>query len=339
MTDKAALRPRASWRWTALAALPALALFALQAGWPWPFFSDDSFISLRYAARLLAGEGLTWTDGERVEGYSNLLWVLLTAGEKTGAARQITVHGTPGHGSMPYATDNALMKAAEIVRRVQQAELEPHIDDMFRDRVKALGLTPEQQKGLLDPGLIKETLASLPPGLARNTHSCCHTTISPNMMTAGDKLNTIAHKATLALDIRMMPGQTQQEIDDLLVEIIGPDLMPDCEITPLLPNMQDAAQPTTTDTPLWDAMVDSIQIAYPNARVVPSLVTGGTDARFFRRKGTAAYGAGLLSNQVSVEEFLNRFHGHNERIDTESLKLTTQLWLDVCDRLWARAAS
>jgi len=266
-------------------------------------------------------------------------WVLLTAGEKTGAARQITVHGTPGHGSMPYATDNALMKAAEIVRRVQQAELEPHIDDMFRDRVKALGLTPEQQKGLLDPGLIKETLASLPPGLARNTHSCCHTTISPNMMTAGDKLNTIAHKATLALDIRMMPGQTQQEIDDLLVEIIGPDLMPDCEITPLLPNMQDAAQPTTTDTPLWDAMVDSIQIAYPNARVVPSLVTGGTDARFFRRKGTAAYGAGLLSNQVSVEEFLNRFHGHNERIDTESLKLTTQLWLDVCDRLWARAAS
>lgn len=69
-----------SWRWTAAAAMPALALFALQAGWPWPFFSDDSFISLRFAERLLDGEGLTWTDGERVEGYSNLLWVLLTAG-------------------------------------------------------------------------------------------------------------------------------------------------------------------------------------------------------------------------------------------------------------------
>jgi acetylornithine deacetylase/succinyl-diaminopimelate desuccinylase-like protein len=31
---------------------------------------------------------------------------------------------------------------------------------------------------------------------------------------------------------------------------------------------------------------------------------------------------------------MNRFHGHNERIDIESLKLTTQLWLDVLDRLW-----
>ena len=69
-----------SWRWTALAALPALALFAAQASWPWPFFSDDSFISLRFSERLLQGDGLTWTDGERVEGYSNLLWVLLTAG-------------------------------------------------------------------------------------------------------------------------------------------------------------------------------------------------------------------------------------------------------------------
>jgi arabinofuranosyltransferase len=41
-----------------------------------PFFADDGFISLRYAHRLLDGQGLTWNDGERVEGYSNLLWVL-----------------------------------------------------------------------------------------------------------------------------------------------------------------------------------------------------------------------------------------------------------------------
>ena len=41
-----------------------------------PFFADDAFISLRYAQRLLHGQGLTWSEGLRVEGYSNLLWVL-----------------------------------------------------------------------------------------------------------------------------------------------------------------------------------------------------------------------------------------------------------------------
>lgn len=44
-----------------------------------PFFTDDALISLQYAKRLIRGDGLTWTAGERVEGYSNLLWVLLTA--------------------------------------------------------------------------------------------------------------------------------------------------------------------------------------------------------------------------------------------------------------------
>lgn len=44
-----------------------------------PFFADDAQISLRYSERFTQGKGLTWTDGERVEGYSNLLWVLATA--------------------------------------------------------------------------------------------------------------------------------------------------------------------------------------------------------------------------------------------------------------------
>ncbi len=48
----------------------------LQARRYYPLFVDDGFISLRYSRRLLEGRGLTWTDGERVEGYSNLLWVL-----------------------------------------------------------------------------------------------------------------------------------------------------------------------------------------------------------------------------------------------------------------------
>jgi len=38
---------------------------------------DDAMISMRYAWQLSHGFGLTWNPGERVEGYSNLLMVLL----------------------------------------------------------------------------------------------------------------------------------------------------------------------------------------------------------------------------------------------------------------------
>jgi arabinofuranosyltransferase len=58
----------------------AAAIILLAIAWHYvPFVADDALISYRYSERLLAGQGLTYTDGERVEGYSNLLWVLLVA--------------------------------------------------------------------------------------------------------------------------------------------------------------------------------------------------------------------------------------------------------------------
>ena len=40
---------------------------------------DDAFISFRYAHNLMAGHGLVFNPGERVEGYSNFLWTLIAA--------------------------------------------------------------------------------------------------------------------------------------------------------------------------------------------------------------------------------------------------------------------
>jgi hypothetical protein len=45
------------------------------------FTTDDAFISFRYARNLAEGNGLVFNPGgERVEGYTNFLWVLLLAG-------------------------------------------------------------------------------------------------------------------------------------------------------------------------------------------------------------------------------------------------------------------
>src|SRR3982751_1681950 len=55
-------------------------LVSLHAYYYYLFVADDSFISFRYVARLLEGKGLTWTEGRPVEGYSNLLWILVLAG-------------------------------------------------------------------------------------------------------------------------------------------------------------------------------------------------------------------------------------------------------------------
>ncbi len=53
-----------------------------------PLCTDDTFISLRYAEKLAHGEGFCFNSGQRVEGFSNPLWVILMAGlVKLGATQ------------------------------------------------------------------------------------------------------------------------------------------------------------------------------------------------------------------------------------------------------------
>ncbi|HVT06577.1 MAG TPA: hypothetical protein VHO67_03930 [Polyangia bacterium] len=64
---------------TAVALVAVYALMLAHAHLYRTFLSDDALISFRYARRLVQGFGLSWTGHERVEGYSDLLWVLLDA--------------------------------------------------------------------------------------------------------------------------------------------------------------------------------------------------------------------------------------------------------------------
>ena len=61
---------------------------AIVAAWLLRFAQDDAFISFHYARNLVEGSGLTWF-GERVEGYTNFLWVLwIAAGLAVGVGAQ-----------------------------------------------------------------------------------------------------------------------------------------------------------------------------------------------------------------------------------------------------------
>ncbi|MEM9566013.1 MAG: M20/M25/M40 family metallo-hydrolase [Actinomycetota bacterium] len=256
--------------------------------------------------------------------------LLVTTAEKGISWRRLTVKGTPGHGSMPYGTDNALVKAAEVVRRLSAYRPSPQLDELWAARVKAMGLDDALARKLLDPAALDDAIAQLPPEIAGNAHACSHTTFSPNVIGGGVKTNVIPDSVTIEVDVRTLPGEDLEEVDAHVRAALG-DLY-DAVETEIIKHDPSTSSPT--DNRLWQTLSASIAKAYPEALVVPSMVTGGTDARFFRNKGSIAYGAGLLSHRVDTGEFFRRFHGHDERIDIESLRLTTQLWLDVVDDLW-----
>ena len=272
---------------------------------------------------------LTEIGGWSSVGHDNIRRVVVNTGEKGLAWRRLRVGGTPSHGSMPFGADNALVKAAEVIRRLSQYRPASAITDVWRAQVAAMPLTEDVRAGLIDPARIWETIEALPPALARTCHAATHTTFSPNVVHGGQKTNIIPDVVDIEVDIRTVPGTSQDDVEAHLRHALG-DLFEHVEVTPL--QMFDATE-SPRGNPLWDAVSNASQVAYPGAELVPGLIVGGTDSRYFREKGAIAYGAGLYSPDVTFESFAARFHGNDERIDTESLGLSTEFWIHIAKEM------
>jgi acetylornithine deacetylase/succinyl-diaminopimelate desuccinylase-like protein len=257
----------------------------------------------------------------------------ISVGEKGVAWRRLRVRGTPGHGSMPYRIDNALVKAAAVVQRLAEYRPPPRFHELWRARVDALDV-PEDWKGqLLDEDRIDDFLASLPSAAAAaHFHACTHTTFSPNLVDGGTmKTNVIPDEVIIEVDVRTLPGEGTDEVTAHLHRALG-DLAAAVEVEVIL---DDSASISRTDTPLWDSLQRAVTVPFPGARLSPQFTVGFTDARVFRELGTVSYGAGLFSPHVDAAEFGRRFHGHDERVDVESLGLTVALWQRVVADLLA----
>jgi acetylornithine deacetylase/succinyl-diaminopimelate desuccinylase-like protein len=264
--------------------------------------------------------GWSHSDGRKVG---------ISVGEKGIAWRRLTVKGTPGHGSMPYGADNAVLKAAEVVKRLGDYRPAAKLDEMWAARVMATNLAPDVKAGLLDPARLEATLAMLPVPTARLLHACTHTTISPNVVHGGIKTNVIPDEVSIDVDIRTLPGDDSDRVAAYLSEALG-DLADDVEMSALF---NDNSSISPMNNQLWGILQRRTQVVYPEADLLPELIVGATDSRFFREKGTVAYGTGLFAPGVSFEQFASRFHGHDERIDTESLGLSTDYWIGICHDL------
>ncbi|MCP4593055.1 MAG: hypothetical protein GY842_20160, partial [bacterium] len=67
-------------RWLAACLVAGAISVSLSLAYFHRFVAEDAYISFRYARNLVEGAGLVYNLGERVEGYTNFLWVLMIAG-------------------------------------------------------------------------------------------------------------------------------------------------------------------------------------------------------------------------------------------------------------------
>lgn len=247
----------------------------------------------------------------------------VTVAEKGPAWRSLHLAGTPGHGSQPYATDNALLGLAEAVTRLAETPSPVDISDSWVRFISSIGLDPGLVLRLTDPDHVDAAIAEIEDErFARWVHACTHLTVAPTILESGQKQNTIPDGGVASLDVRLTPGQDHTTLDDLFRKALGPDLLERIEITP---DLDFPANQSPAEGPLWEAIAHAaIDLVGPTT-LVPMLTPVLTDGRFFRQRGVTVYGVGLFDEGEAFADSLSMFHGNNERVGVRSVELTTRL--------------
>jgi acetylornithine deacetylase/succinyl-diaminopimelate desuccinylase-like protein len=146
---------------------------------------------------------------------------------------------------------------------------------------------------------------------------------------AGQKTNVIPSECSCQVDCRILPGvepeMVRREINELLADLKDYEI----EIMETSP-----ASESPINNPLYASIGKVLKKLDPQAKLLPTMLTGATDSRFFRNKGVVAYGFQPMTPVEKLSEFLGRVHGHDERISADGLlfgiKVLYELLKDFC---------
>jgi acetylornithine deacetylase/succinyl-diaminopimelate desuccinylase-like protein len=254
--------------------------------------------------------------GERVELAGRALYLCSTA-EKMSSPFRLLVRGRAGHASMPGIADNALTKAAPLIEKL--AAYKPEL--RLEEETDALVQTLAGQK--LEPEQALEFARELDPFAAETLEPLLSLTLSPTMISASDQRNVVPSMCEVVVDCRLLPGQTQAEVEPVLREVLGNGDY-DFEWIEGRGGTRSSLQ-----TPLWDAIAGFVAKADPDAAVVPICVAGFTDSHWLRESfGTVAYGF-FPSRTMDARLAARLIHSADERAHVDDLELGVECFRHV----------
>jgi len=237
---------------------------------------------------------------------------------------RIKARGSPGHGSIPGIADNAVLRMAEVARRLGTHRPRIVLVNAVRQFLKGVAEENTPLGKVLNLILdnpstadkVLDEMAKIEKTIAELLRAMLRMTITPTMIQGGIKENVIPSECEGVFDCRILPGQTR---DDLLKEIKS--VIADADLKKLSFEFiqSDMASESRSDTPLYRTIVKTLKEFEPNCSVVPYMVTGGTDSRFLRDAGSVCYGFHPLKTDMPLSEFWKLVHGIDERISIQNL--------------------
>jgi len=251
--------------------------------------------------------------------------------EKTYVTYTLETTSPGGHGSLP-GPDNAIYHLGAGLARLQAYKFPVMLTATTRASFAALAV--------VDPGESSadmQAVAQSPPDLAaaerlsRNVrqNALLRTTCVATLISGGHAENALPQRAKATIQCRMMPGDTEANVQSTLVSTLDdPGIKVTLDAPPIV-------SPESLPTPeIMKKIGVLVHSMWPGVPIIPTMATGFSDDRQTRNAGIPSYDV----SGVWIDADENRAHGRDERVGVqafdESVEFTYRLIKAMGDTTW-----
>jgi acetylornithine deacetylase/succinyl-diaminopimelate desuccinylase-like protein len=240
---------------------------------------------------------------------------------------QLTARGPAGHGSVPLKS-NAIAHLSAAVARVADWRPEIRLNETTSAYFKRLAeISPPEQAARYRAVLNPKTAAAADEYFLEHEPrhaSMLRTSVSPNIFTAGYRINVIPSEATANFDVRALPDEQMPGFLDQIRKVVND---PTVEVSLAARSSRPGGAITRIDSEAFKT-IEALVKAHYQAPTLPTMSTGATDMAFLRAKGVQCYGIGPA---LDLEDGPKGFGAHSdqERILEAELHRFVRFYRDV----------
>ena len=290
------------------------------------FMVREHFAEIDAEFCLAEGGGVVRTGGK-------IQYASIQTTEKIPNRIRLVATGVAGHGSVPLRS-NAVVHLAKAIAKIADWQPPMRLNETTRAFFERLAtISPPEEAARYrtilagdETGTVQDFFAEHAPRF----NSTLRTSISPNMISGGYRVNVIPSEVEATLDIRSLPDEDMVRFLDQLRKIIAD---PAIEVVHAPGHSRPGAAPSRLRTEAFEVLEAAVRRHYQTL-TLPTMSTGATDMAFLRARGIECYGIGPMTDS---EDALKGFGAHSdqERILEEALFAFTRFNYDVVLRLAA----
>ena len=266
-------------------------------------------------------EGLVITEGV----VPDFPWPLAVIGiaEKGYLSLELTVKLDGGHSSMPQP-QTAIGVLSAAISRLESQQMPARLEGAQRKTFEYIGPELPFAKKLLMANLwlfrpiVERSLAATPA-----TNASIRTTTAATIIDGGLKENVLPTEARAVVNFRLLPGDTSDQVIAHVTRAINDSRV---KVNRFGTSNIEASSVSNIDAPAFKNIERTLRQLYPELRVAPGLVLGGTDAKHFAALSNNVYRFAPLRLRP---EDMSRLHGLNERVSVRDYATSVRFYYQL----------